>query len=63
MADENQPAASPPDDESDATLCATCGARIDTTVWYPVATHVDDADEFHLYEFCCTECRDDWVDE
>lgn len=41
------------------THCATCGARIDSTAWHPVATRFDDA-EFTLYAFCSIDCRDEW---
>ncbi|WP_449404980.1 DUF7576 family protein [Halosimplex halophilum] len=45
------------------THCTTCGARIDPTVWHPVATDFDDDGEFHLYAFCSIECRDRWKRE
>lgn len=44
---------------TEVTHCATCGARIDSTVWHPVATRFDDA-EFTLYAFCSIDCRDEW---
>ncbi|WP_123620048.1 hypothetical protein [Halorubrum sp. CSM-61] len=57
---------SAPDDPSEtggeateATRCATCGARIGSTAWHPVAARFDDG-EFTLYAFCSIECREEW---
>jgi len=44
---------------ADATRCATCGARIDSTAWHPVATQFDDG-EFTLHAFCSVDCREEW---
>lgn len=47
-------------DAGAARRCATCGSRIDTTEWHPLATRVDDAGEFHVHAFCDAACRDAW---
>lgn len=43
------------------TVCAHCGAPIDTSEWHPICTR-DDDEEFHVYAFCDEECRRAWAE-
>lgn len=50
-------------DTTAAKTCAVCGSRIDTEEWHPVVSEWDDADDFHIYAFCSSGCREAWADE
>lgn len=52
----------PPDPEEDSGTdeCANCGAEIDTSEWYPVATVGDD---HRIVAFCERSCREEWLEE
>lgn len=43
--------------------CATCGRRIDTDEWHPVATRTDDSGALLVYAFCDVSCREGWLDD
>jgi hypothetical protein len=45
------------------TVCANCASPVDTSEWHPIATEVDEDDEFHLHAFCGDACRDAWADD
>ena len=42
-------------------VCATCGAAVDTTDWFPVAARPDDAGMVRTYAFCGDRCRESWI--
>ncbi|WP_432419600.1 DUF7576 family protein [Halobacterium zhouii] len=60
LSDDGEHSRSPETGSASSMRCEVCGTEVDPTGWHPVATRVDDNDEFHLYTFCSDECRRKW---